>query len=141
MKTEQYDLPNEEWKWVQGFQNLYAVSNLGRCKRIFKSGSIHYTLGGITDSGHLHISLCRNGKVISTPRVHDLVFEAFYRKLQPNEIVHHLNEIKTQNQKTNLVAWTRGLHNVIHHTGMKHSQQTKIKISNSLKEAYLVGKR
>ena len=153
--TEQYDLVKEQWKWIKGFQNLYAISDLGRCKRIYKNGKVYYTLGGKAGEGYLYIALCKEGKVMCTPRVHDLVFQTFYRRLLPNEIVHHLSKVKTQNQKTNLVARDKSTHQNEHHKGTKHSQQskqktskklkghfvsqqTKIKISNSMKKLYLL---
>lgn len=69
--------------------------------------------------------------------IHRLVFEAFYRRLLPNEIVHHLSGVKNQNTITNLVAWDRARHSQEHNignhykTGKKASAQTKRKLSQA----------
>ena len=106
--------------------------------------------------------------------VHRLVFEAFYRRLLPNEDVHHINQIRDDNRVENLVAKDGAEHNSFHkkgkqtrlgskwtqeqtqrhsemmkekwknqqfrknsiikHTGHKHSQQTKRKMSEAHKK-------
>ena len=46
----------------------------------------------------------------STFYVHRLVFEAFYRRLLPNEDCHHINSIRDCNLSTNLVARIESIH-------------------------------
>lgn len=70
----------------------------------FKGGYIHKTLGYrfVMDKGR---------KVYE----HRLVMERHLaRKLDPSEIVHHINGNKTDNRLGNLKLWTQSEH-VIHH--------------------------
>lgn len=126
----------------------HEVSNIGRVrnkktKRILKLQKV---------DGYLTVKLKYNE---SPQRVHRLVFEAFYRRLLPNEIVHHISQVRTQNETTNLVAWDRARHGEFHadenreeigkrmsaahkgkppwNKGKKASQQTKKKLSESHK--------
>ena len=141
--TEQFNLPNEEWKDVQTWEGIYQCSNFGRIKRFFsfKNGTIkeRFHLGYVKpDDGHLQFVLQDNGRK-QLWEVHRLIFETFYRRLLPNEEVHHLNQIKDCNKKTNLVAWDKKRHRQFHMEGNtfnigKHlSQEHKKKISESKK--------
>ena len=130
-ETEQFDLPNEEWRDIFGYpqaKGFYWISNLGRQKRLFR-GRYYYTKGG-WDGEYRAVTLCVNGWK-KTRKIHDLVFEAFYRKLQPNEICHHINEIKDCNIVTNLVAYDLSRHASEH--ASNRSVETRKKMSNSAK--------
>ena len=79
-------------------------------------------------NGHLCVSLD------SSPySIHVLVFKTFKRPLKKGEVVHHLNEDKTDNRLQNLDVMTRSKHAQLHHTGKKQSYQTRQKRSNALK--------
>lgn len=116
----------QKWKQIIDYPN-YEVSNLGRVRN--KQG--HIITQSLDSKGHLKCMLYKKGK--HYPLVHRLVFEAFYRKLQPNEVVHHLSQIKTQNYSTNLVAWDKTRHYYFHREKYVVSQQTKKKQSKALK--------
>ena len=121
----------EIWKDVRDYQGLYQVSNLGRVKRLFKNGKEKIKKGTITN-GYVQVTLHKRGCKRIFPFVHRLVFEAFYRRLLPNEDCHHLNEVRNCNICTNLVAIDHSLHETKHKkgkTGRVLSQQTKQKIS------------
>lgn len=134
MKTEQYDLPGEEFKWIEGWQNVYAISNLGRYKS-FKRNKPYYSFGIKTPQGYMKLKIYEHGKLIAQPLMHDLVAEAFIRKFDKNtELVHHKSKIKTQNNVQNLKIETYKEHGSHHNKGKVWSQQSKNKLSNSRKE-------
>ena len=55
-------------------------------------------------------------------RQHIAVMERFLdRRLLPNEVVHHKNEIQTDNRIENLKLMERGEHTALHHTGSKRT--------------------
>lgn len=99
------------WKQIKDYPN-YEVSNLGRIRNKYGYIMSQQSARG----GYLQCNLYYKGK--KHPLVHKLVFEAFYRKLLPNEIVHHLSEIKTENVSTNLVAWDKKYH--LHYHAQNH---------------------
>ena len=55
-------------------------------------------------NGYYQVDLRKKGQKPKKYRINRMVFEAFYRRLLPNEQVHHINKIRTCNQVTNLVA-------------------------------------
>ena len=82
------DLENNKF---ENFEN-YEVSNLGRARRYSSYYNKYYYLGcGDVGDGHKRLVISFNGKVVARKPLHVLVFETFFRKLQPNEVVHHLN--------------------------------------------------
>lgn len=96
---------NEIWRNIDGFENLYQISNLGRVKslgngnsnnskeRILKPGNI--------GNGYLFVHLWKEGKR-KKYLVHRLVASAFLEN--PNNLpqVNHINENKTDNSVKNL---------------------------------------
>lgn len=133
--TEQYDLPNEQWRDLISYpqtKGIYFISSFGRCKRKQKD-NYYYSLGKKSSRGHLQISLSLKGKIIAQPYVHDLVAEAFIRPLKDGEIVHHISEVKTQNNFINLRIEKRNEHTSYHQKGKVKSEEHKRKISLSTK--------
>jgi hypothetical protein len=57
-----------------------------------------------------------------------LMCEHLGRILNKNEVVHHINGIKTDNQIENLIVMTNAEHTILHHTGLKRSNETRNKI-------------
>ena len=145
--TEQFDLESEIFKPLKlGQQYQLQISSLGRVKRIYKTGKVYYMLGSKNIDGHYTLDVWINRKP-KTYKVHRLVFEAFYRKLLPNEVVHHLSQVKTQNFSTNLVAWDKKRHAQYHSLELEHTKQsiqkmiaTKIK-NNTLKHTQQTKKK
>lgn len=56
-------------------------------------------------------------------RQHILVMERHIgRSLKKGEVVHHINEVKTDNRIENLQLMSNGEHTTLHHTGMKRTE-------------------
>lgn len=93
----QHDLPGEVWKDIEGYEELYQVSNKGRIK------SLHHGKERIMKltfdrGGYVHIVLYKNkekcteeDKVRSTYRVHILVARAFIPNPENKPEVNHIN--------------------------------------------------
>lgn len=102
------DLPNEEWR-VCVDNETYAVSNMGRVKRIKFN---RYTKNGeyllvpiINSNGYLNVSLNSAGKHF---RVHRLVCRAFHGEPLPDQTdVNHIDNDRTNNRADNLHWCTR----------------------------------
>ena len=117
---------NEIWRAIWNYPK-YEVSNYGRVRRK-KNKRIRKLVKD--ENGYLRVKLQQNKTPIG---VHRLVFEAFYRRLLPNEQPHHLNKIRDCNLSTNLVARDKSLHISQHMKGVKKSEQQKQKQSKSMK--------
>lgn len=110
----------EIWKNIEGYNEDYQVSDLGRIKSFkrYKSGEI--LKQNKNGTGYLVISLCENGKYKSK-RIHTLLFETFNGcKLKLNEVIHHINENPLNNNLDNLQKMTKFEHNSLHKSGENH---------------------
>jgi len=99
----------EQWKDIEGFEEIYQVSNMGRVMRV--AGGMGATPGrilrpGKTTAGYLQVSLWRDGK--SKQRlVHRLVAVAFHGPAPEGCEVNHKNGIKDDARAENLEWVTR----------------------------------
>ena len=87
------------WKPVQGFENLYEVSNEGNVRNA-KTGRILKTY----DNGHGYRKVELGNKKWY---VHRLVGQAFIPNPYNLETINHKNEIKTDNRVENLEWMSR----------------------------------
>jgi len=68
---------------------------------------------------------------------HRLVMEQqLGRYLLPNECVHHINGIKSDNVLENLQVMDHAIHTIITHTGLKRSDDTRRKLSERAKKRF-----
>lgn len=68
---------------------------------------------------------------------HRVVMEMFLnRYLDAKEVVHHKNEVKHDNRIDNLEIMTLAQHTVVHHTGSKRNENSKLKMSQKAKERF-----
>ena len=101
----------EIWLPIEGYENLYEVSNLGRVRSlertvIKKNGSKRKVPGKIlkpatNNNGYLMIRLCKNG-ICRAFLIHRLVSTAFLPTSDKKFQVNHLDEDKTNNTVENL---------------------------------------
>lgn len=93
------NLPNEEWREIEGYDGLYHVSNLGRVKSI----KFNKILKQNFSRGYLILGLTNKNRKRKTERVHRLVLFAFKEELyEENKECNHINNIRTDNRAINL---------------------------------------
>ena len=85
------------------------------------------------DGRYVRISSRKEGN--ENKLLHRLVFEDFYKIKLPSDIViHHEDGDPKNNDIWNLVPMTPAEHNRLHHKGKHHTEETKKRISNSIKD-------
>ena len=137
----------EIWKDIQGYENLYKVSNLGRVKRLklsvtqkvkgtsytrrFNERILNLTNNG---NGYLHVKLRKNG-VNKTINIHRLVALHFLEDYSIKGTVNHIDGDKTNNHANNLEWATQSENNQHAHDAGLVNQPMGERIGNSkLKE-------
>lgn len=109
---------NEKWVWINGYENRYQVSNLGRIKSFGRNTPLIMKLKDIR--GYKNVILF-NGIYKKTKQVHRLVAQSFIPNPFNLPEVNHINGNKADNCVTNLEwisksdnikhAWKNGLKN------------------------------
>lgn len=144
------------WKDIEGYEELYMVSDIGEVKslpknhrygskveRILKSGKTKKQRAG---EEYPTVMLSKDG-VVREYKIHRLVASAFIDNPLNKSEVNHRNGLKNDNRVENLEwvtpkensqhAWNTGLSRVSDkmkqvwksNIGRKHSEETKLKIS------------
>lgn len=85
-------------KDIIGYEEYYKISKEGM---IFSIRSNKFLKLNYKKSGYVYIELNKNG-VANTHRVHRLVAEAFIPNPDNKTIVHHKNNVKSDNRVSNL---------------------------------------
>ena len=100
------DLPNEEWKDIEGYEGLYEVSNMGRVKSLLPYPTLLKPFDN--KNGYLLVRLCKEGKV-STFFIHQLVGKAFLKGYKSTDedgemriYINHKNKDTKDNRYFNL---------------------------------------
>lgn len=90
----------EIWKDIEGYENLYQVSDMGRVKSL-KFGKERILKSIKTKNGYLQVDLSKKGKT-KKYLIHRLVAQAFLPN--PNNLpqVNHRSEDKTDNRVENI---------------------------------------
>lgn len=104
----------EQWRPVVGFEDLYAVSDQGRVRRIGRSrGTRPDPIMGarLSKKGYARVSL-HDGPRIKDVLVHKLVLTTFVGE-QPDLFCNHKNGIKADNRLANL-EWVTAQQNTDH---------------------------
>lgn len=103
------------WRAVKGYEGLYAVSNTGQVKSLFRYKKV--LKPNITKRGYCSVELFKEGKS-KRKLIHRLVAEAFV----PNEYnlpqVNHIDENPTNNSADNL-EWCTAKYNMNYGEGAK----------------------
>jgi hypothetical protein len=104
---------SEEWKDIKGFEG-YQISSLGRVKSLKHNKPRIMTLE-CGNKGYYRIELYKDGKGIKK-FVHRLVAEAFIPNPLEFPQVNHKDEVKTNNELSNL-EWCDADYNINYGTG------------------------
>lgn len=105
------DLPNEEWKDIQGFEGYYQISNMGRIKslkRTRKLNNEHRAIvnpriikPSISNAGYSTVILRKEG-IPYGYTIHRLVMKNFCDDFDPTLDTDHINKDKQDNRLENL---------------------------------------
>ena len=125
---------SEIWKDVVGYEGLYKVSNKGNIYSVARKDTIGRKCGGRTlaprphPDGYLQVTLYKYG-VRKHKLIHRLVADAFIVNPKSFLEVNHLDEVKTNNELSNL-EWCDTMYNVNYGTrnkrvGRKLSKKVK----------------
>lgn len=88
----------EEWRPIDGYENLYAVSSKGRVMNLKKNKMIK---PWVSNYGYVLVNLRKNGKQ-KKYLIHKLVAEAFIPNPYNLPQINHIDECKSNNNVTNL---------------------------------------
>ena len=118
-----FNLNNEEWKDIEGYDGLYQISNYGRVK------SLHYSKEKIlkqtlTKTNYYQIRLSKNG-ITKQHYVHRLVAKMFVynNDIDNKTIINHKDENPMNNHYTNL-EWCTQEYNINYGTRTKRQVET-----------------
>ncbi len=131
----------EEWKPIKGYEDRYAISNLGRIKVLKPRYRDKVILRTFSDGfGYLHCDLSNPRKTV---KVHRLVAEAFIPNPDNKPTVNHIDGDKTNNRvdnlewntvhENNLHANMMGLAGGVRHNKSKFTKEQVIFIRNVYK--------
>ena len=125
----QLELENEQWLPIEGYEDLYQVSNLGRVKSLERKITYRNSLKTVkerilkqaTKKGYQQVCLCKDGN-IKWFSVHRLVANAFIDNPNNYEQVNHKDENKCNNHVSNL-EWCNRKYNINYGTrNERHSK-------------------
>ena len=117
---------NEIWRDIEGYENLYQVSDKGRVKSLKRNKDKIMSLRRDKD-GYLLVNLWKNHER-KTFKVHRLVAQTFLSNTQNLPQVNHRDEIKTNNCVENL-EWCTAKYNNTYGT---HIQRSSEKLSKTV---------
>ncbi len=122
----------EEWRTIEGYEDKYEVSNLGRVRSLHSYGgnTCRVMKPGKRTDGYLHVRLSKNG-VVKQFLVHRLVAKAFIPNPNNLEMVNHKDENKVNNCVENL-EWCTRSYNQIYSMNL-HPERRKI-FGNNFKD-------
>lgn len=104
----------EEWKWIDGYEGRYAISNMGRLKSYLKNKNGQIMSLKNQYGWYFTVNLVDENNKKTTKRIHVLVAEHFIGKVPKGYHVHHKDGNRQNNIVTNL--------EIVH--PMKHYQET-----------------
>lgn len=98
-------MKDEIWKDIEGYENYYRVSNMGRVLSVIKTKHI-ILKQRITKHGYCAVNI-RNEQNKRNVLVHRLIADAFISNTENKPEVNHINGIKSDNKAVNLEWCTR----------------------------------
>lgn len=118
-----YNIKEEIWKDIKGYEGLYMVSNTGRVWSCRQSREMKQSVS----KGYLLISLSKLGNKYKTS-VHRLVAGSFVDNPEHKKEVNHIDEDKLNNSVSNL-EWCTSKENANHGTRNKRISDWNIENS------------
>lgn len=116
----------EIWKDIEGYEELYQVSNLGNVYSFYSNKKLAF---GIDTSGYRVVNLFKNGKQ-KTRTVHRLVAKAFISNPNNFPIINHKDENK-QNNNVNNLEWCTCKYNINYSSRDGHAISERMKNNNN----------
>lgn len=112
IQDEIKSLEGEEWRYISGFEDMYAISNLGRLASHFKG---KWRIRKVTNAknDYLRVTLLSKGRKRKVS-IHRLVAEAFVENHNGVNYVHHIDGNKQNNKASNLVWMSCREHHLLH---------------------------
>jgi hypothetical protein len=108
----------EIWKNINGYENLYQVSNLGniksfkKCSKLRSKSEIMLKTNTIHPSGYFFVTLIKD-KIRKSFSIHRLVANAFIDNINNYPQINHIDGIKSNNCDSNL-EWCDNMYNAHH---------------------------
>jgi predicted XRE-type DNA-binding protein len=124
---------NEDWKWIENYENLYSISNYGN---VFSFISNKYKEPVMSKQGYLWVMLHGNNKPLKK-FIHTLVLENFIGPRPIDAVARHYpDQNKTNNNLDNL-SWNTAAQNArdryeMFHENTKLNEELVIEIKNKL---------
>lgn len=144
---------NERWVAIPGYEDAYAVSDLGRVKSLARrvrlwtpnAGELTRSVAerilrpGPQKSGHLSVALGKG----NSKQVHQLVLLAFEGPRPEGLEVLHRDGDPSNNRLSNLRYGTRSenLEDIFYHTGRKLSREQVLYLRKRAEEGFYYGER
>lgn len=116
-------------KDIKGYEGLYAITEDGRVWSYLRNKWLKLR---INSTGYHHVSLCKEGKVYNF-LVHRLVYETFKGIIPKGLVVDHIDSNRLNNTLDNLQLLTLSENTRKGNKGNKHTEETRKKISESLR--------
>ena len=115
---------SEVWKDINGYKELYQVSNWGRVKSL-KFGKERILKPGINGKGYFQVQLWKNNNSKNYV-VHRLVAQAFIPNPDNLPCINHRDECKTNNNVENL-EWCSYQYNINYGTCIQRKTEKQSK--------------
>lgn len=138
-------MSDEKWKPIEGFEGYYEVSNKGRVRSLerritCRNGSVRSVnermlkLSPSKTNGYINVWLYKSGEV-QRFTVHRLVAIHFINNPNNRNIINHINEIRTDNDVSNL-EWVTHAENMAHRGAF---QKGRLKVRKKIYQYTLDG--
>lgn len=105
----------EKWKFIEGYEDRYLISDKGRIKSLVNNNGKRRELIRIPrkgKNGYLYLNLWKDGKCKSK-KIHRLVAEHFIKNPNNKPQVNHIDGNKLNNKVSNL-EWCTAQENTMH---------------------------
>ena len=109
------NMENKKWKWVAGYDGLYAVSDKGDVLSFNKNKNgklLAQHTEKLNHTSYKQVSLVKD-KIKKTVRVHTIVAQAFLLKHEDDNVVNHIDNNGLNNSVENL-EWGTQKDNIQH---------------------------